>query len=77
MTLDFANVVGMVTGLLVIGGIGWKLASELGGIKTSLTTIITTYSMKHDMIDKDITLLTRRIEKLEDLNTENLKNSAK
>ena len=66
MGLDMGTVVGLVTGLLVIGGVGWKLATEMGGIKASLMTFIATFGLKHEALDKEIASLDKRVEKIED-----------
>jgi hypothetical protein len=60
MTLEaLASVVSFV---LVIGGLGWKLNSEIASIKTMLQVFIATSEGKFAEINK----LERRIEKLEE-----------
>lgn len=66
MVLDWSVVISLVTGLLLIGGVGWKLASELGGIKASLQTFIATTAIEHRNLEGKVQILERKVEKIED-----------
>jgi hypothetical protein len=60
MTLE--ALASVVSFMLVIGGLGWKLNSEIASIKTMLQVFIATSEGKF----AEITKLERRIEKLEE-----------
>jgi len=64
--MEFSVVASIVSGLLVIGGIGWRAASELGQIRATLSTFIATSAVKLEAIEKKLEEHGRRIEKLED-----------
>ena len=55
-------IVGVVTVLSIIGGMGWKLNAELSSIKTMLQVFIATTEGKFS----DLLKLEKRIEKLEE-----------
>ena len=52
----------LVSGLLLIGGIGWKLNSELSMIRLMIEKLIVKTDEKWEQLEK----LERRVEKLED-----------
>lgn len=64
--MEFSVVASIVSGLLVIGGIGWRAASELGQIRATLSTFIATSAVKLEAIEKKLEEHGRRLEKLED-----------
>ena len=64
--MEFSTVVSLITGILVIGGAGWKAASELGQIKATLATFIATSAVKLEAIERKLEEHGRRLEKLED-----------
>jgi len=64
--MEFSVVASIISGVVVIGGIGWKAASELGQIKATLATFIATSAVKLEAIEKKLEEHGRRLEKLED-----------
>lgn len=61
MTVELlSSIVGFV---LIIGGLGWKLSSELSSIKIMLQVFIAKTEGKFDELAK----LEKRVEKLEDI----------
>ena len=64
MTIELlSSIVGFV---LVIGGLGWKLSTELSSIKIMLQVFIATSEAKFN----ELTKLEKRIERLEEKMTE-------
>jgi hypothetical protein len=60
--MEVAALSGIVVFLLVVGGAGWKLNSEISSIKTMLQVFIAKSEAKFD----EIIRLEKRIEKLEE-----------
>ncbi len=60
--MDFQVVVGIVVGLMMIGGIGWKLHAELSKISTMIETFMAIANQKWLQLEK----LERGAEKLEE-----------
>jgi hypothetical protein len=66
MHLEWASVISLVTGLVVIGGLGWKLATELAGIKTCLQVFIAKSEATEKAFDLRLQAIEKRVDKLED-----------
>ncbi len=66
MHLEWASVISLVTGLVVIGGLGWKLATELAGIKTCLQVFIAKSEATEKAFDLRLQAVEKRVDKLED-----------
>ena len=68
--MSFEQVVSLVAGLMVIGGLGWKLSNVLGEIKGTLNTFIATSTIRIDAIERRVDKVEERISKLEDSQVE-------
>jgi len=60
--MEFQIVVGIITGVATIGGLGWKLNAELSKIREMLQIFMARSEAKWEQVDK----LEKRIEKLEE-----------
>ena len=60
--MEFQLVVGIITGVATIGGLGWKLNAELSKIREMLQIFMARSEAKWEQVDK----LEKRIEKLEE-----------
>lgn len=60
----------IISFLLIVGGIGWRLSGLLGEIKGTLATFIATSTIKFDAMEKRIDGLESRVNKLEDSQVE-------
>jgi len=65
MHLEWASIVSLVTGLVIIGGLGWKLATELAGIKTCLQVFIAKSEATERAFELRLTGIEKRLDKLE------------
>ena len=59
--MEFQVVTSIVVGLVVIGGLGWKLNAELSKIRSMLEVFMAKSEGKWEQVDK----LERRVENLE------------
>lgn len=66
MHLEWASVVSLITGLVVIGGLGWKLATELSGIKTCLQVFIAKSEATERAFELRIQAIEKRLDRVED-----------
>ena len=66
MHLEWASVISLVTGLVVIGGLGWKLATELAGIKTCLQVFIAKSEATEKAFELRLSSIEKRLDKIED-----------
>lgn len=63
--MEVAALSGIIAFLVVVGGLGWKLATELAGIKTCLQVFIAKSEATERAVDLRITNIEKRVEKLE------------
>jgi hypothetical protein len=59
--MAFETLVAIISGIVLIGGLGWKLSSELSGIRIMLQVFMAEAKAKWNDLDK----LEKRIEKIE------------
>ena len=59
--MEFQIVVGIVTGVATIGGLGWKLNAELSKIRSMLEVFMAKSEAKWEQVDK----IEKRVETLE------------
>lgn len=60
--MEFGVVISIISGIVLIGGLGWKLSSELSGIRIMLQVFMEQAKGKWIELDK----LEKRVEKIED-----------
>lgn len=63
--MEVAALSGVIAFLVIVGGLGWKLATELAGIKTCLQVFIAKSEATERAMDLRITSIEKRVEKLE------------